>query len=88
MIADVVSSGVLKRLRVLDLRHGHVGSAGARQLAACADARNLELLDLTNNRLTDADVSALLAAGVRVRADRQQSAPYNDESILYFGDSE
>src|SRR5262249_29914364 len=49
-IEDVVASGVLDRLRVLDLRHGYVTDRGARLLADCPYARRLELLDLVNNR--------------------------------------
>jgi uncharacterized protein (TIGR02996 family) len=88
MISDLVASGLLKRLKWLDLRHGHVGDEGARLLAKCPDTRNLEALDLTNNRLTRAGATVLRAAGVPVRAERQQGAPYNDDAILYVGDSE
>jgi uncharacterized protein (TIGR02996 family) len=88
MIGDIVMSRLLKRLKMLDLRHGHVTDEGARLLASCPDAKNLEILDLTNNRLSEAGVSALRAVGVPVRADRQQNAPYNDEAILYCGDTE
>lgn len=88
MIADIVASGILKRLKWLDLRHGHVSDEGARLLASCPDARNLESLDLINNRLTGTGVSVLKTAGVSVRADRQQAAPFNDDAILYCGDSE
>jgi hypothetical protein len=88
MITDIVASGILKRLKLLDLRHGHVGDEGAGLLASCPDARNLEVLDLTNNRLTEAGVAALGIAGIRVRADRQQGAPYNDDAIPYCGDTE
>jgi uncharacterized protein (TIGR02996 family) len=87
-IEDIVGSGILKRLRSLDLRHGHVTDAGARLLADCPDARNLEVLDLINNRLTPQGIAALQAAGVRVRADRQQEPPFDNDRILYYGDSE
>jgi uncharacterized protein (TIGR02996 family) len=88
MIGDIVASGVLKRLKVLDLRHGHVSDEGARRLAGSPELRHLELLDLTNNRLTDAGVAALRATGVRLVSEGQQSPPYDFESILYYGDSE
>src|SRR5262245_59888902 len=52
MIEDFIASGILKRLRALDLRYGHVTDAGARLLAACPDIRNLQSLDLIGNRLT------------------------------------
>ena len=88
MAEEIVKSGVLKRLKVLDLRHGFITDEGARRFARCRDAKKLEVLDLINNRLTDAGIAALEAAGVRVRADRQQEAPYRDEQIFYYGDSE
>src|SRR5207248_5592445 len=46
-IEEVVNSGALKRLKVLDLRHGCVTDEGAKMLAGCPDAKNLELLDLS-----------------------------------------
>ena len=88
LIDDIVASGTLKRLKMLDLRHGHVTDAGARLLAGCPDARNLEVLDLINNRLTQQGIAALEAAGLPLRADRQQGHPFDDEHILDYGDSE
>jgi uncharacterized protein (TIGR02996 family) len=88
MIDDMVTSGILKRLKTLDLRHGHVSDAGARTLAACSDARNLEALDLVNNRLTAEGITVLQRVGIPVRAERQQEPPFHDDSILYYGDSE
>jgi uncharacterized protein (TIGR02996 family) len=88
MIDDIISSGILKRLRSLDLRFGHVTDAGARQLAACPDARGLQSLDLVGNRLTADGVRALTEAGIPVRADNQENPPYNDDRLLYYGDSE
>jgi hypothetical protein len=88
MIADIVASGLLKRLKFLDLRHGHVSNEGARLLASCPDTRNLEVLDLTNNRLTKAGVAALRTAGIPIRAGLQQRTPYDDDATLYCGDSE
>jgi hypothetical protein len=87
MIDDLISSGTLKRLRHLDLRYGHVTDAGAARLA-CPDARGLKTLDLIGNRLTAAGIRALTEAGISVRADDQEGRPYNDERLLYYGDSE
>ena len=42
---------------------------------ALASAHRLELLDLTNNRLTARGVGALRRAGVNVLAGRQQKPP-------------
>jgi uncharacterized protein (TIGR02996 family) len=88
MIEDIIASGILKRLKMLDLRHGHVSDVGARLLADCPDTRNLEVLDLINNRLGPEGIAALEAAGVAVRAEQQQTPPFDDERILYYGDSE
>ena len=49
---DIVESGILKRLKVLDLRHGRITDEGARTLAACPDLARLERLDLSHNELT------------------------------------
>src|SRR5262249_23952259 len=46
---EFVRSGILKRLRRLDLTGGRVTDAGARILAACPDLRRLEHLSLANN---------------------------------------
>jgi hypothetical protein len=86
--ADVASSGILKRLRSLDLRHGFITDEGARLLADCPELCRLERLDLTNNRLTPAGIAALRATGVPLVAEAQQTAPFDDEAILYYGDSE
>jgi hypothetical protein len=83
-----VASGILKRLKVLDLRHGYITDVGARLLAECPDSRNLEVLDLINNRLTAQGITALQAAGVHVRAERQQEEPYQEGVAIYCGDSE
>lgn len=87
-IRDVIASGRLNRLKFLDLRHGRVTDEGARLFAACPEARQLESLDLINNRLTAAGIEALTAAGIRVRADRQQEEPYREDAFLWYGDSE
>ena len=59
--------------------------AGARLLAASADAKRLEVLNLSRNALTGAGVAALKKAGVRVVADGQHPA---DEEYLYEVDRE
>src|SRR5262249_31657887 len=71
---EIVRSGILKRLKVLDLRHGLVSDEGARTLAGCPDLRNLKLLDLGRNALTAAGIEALRATGVGLRADAQHTA--------------
>jgi uncharacterized protein (TIGR02996 family) len=87
-VQDIVSSGILKRLQVLDLRHGFITDQGAKWLAECPDARNLEFLDLVNNRLTAVGIGELQSAGVPLRTERQQEEPYRNDAALYYGDSE
>jgi uncharacterized protein (TIGR02996 family) len=67
---EIVSSGILKRLRILDLSYGCITDQGAAVLAACADLKNLEHLDLTMNAMTENGIAALEATGVRVTADQ------------------
>jgi uncharacterized protein (TIGR02996 family) len=88
---EVVESGVLQRLKELDLGPGCITDAGARILAACPDLRNLQRLDLSRNRLTKAGIQVLKKTGVAVVAHDQQqpgaSGAY-DDAYLYEGDCE
>jgi hypothetical protein len=88
-VSEIVASGVLKRLKWLDLRHGRVTDEGARLLAECPDARRLEMLDLSRNGVTGAGLACLADAGVRARADKPLSP--NELAAgryLYEGDTE
>jgi len=85
---EIVQSGILKRLKMLDLMHGRITDAGARALAASPDIRNLELLDVSFNRLTPAGIDALLALGIKVLTRDQHAADVDDEEYLYHGDIE
>jgi uncharacterized protein (TIGR02996 family) len=82
----IVASGVLKRLKTLDIGYGNMTDAGARALAASPDLKNLEALDVSRNALTAAGVNALRAAGVRVVADEQHED--GDTEYLYGVDWE
>jgi hypothetical protein len=70
-IAEIIESGILKRLRVLDLSYGCVTDDGARALAACPDLKHLHHLDLTMNALTEEGIAALAATGVAFTAEDQ-----------------
>ncbi len=83
---DLVESGILKRLKVLDLRFGCIGDEGARILAGCPDTRRLERLSLANNELTPAGCELLEGLGIEVRVDSQHE-PGSDE-YLWSGDME
>ncbi len=93
---ELVESGVLKRLKVLDLQGGCMTDAGAAVLAACPDLKNLEALNLSRNALTPAGAALLQATGVKADVSRQHDGkPDEDEDedgqmpeYLYEGDIE
>ena len=70
-VKEIIASGILGRLKVLDLRHGCVTDAGAGLFAECADAKKLERLDLMNNNLSSAGIEVMKAAGIKVDAEHQ-----------------
>jgi uncharacterized protein (TIGR02996 family) len=82
----IVESGILKRLKTLDLAYGGMTDAGARLLASSPDVRHLVVLDVSRNALTGAGIAALRATGVRVAADDQHGA--DDEDYLFEVDLE
>jgi hypothetical protein len=83
---DLVASGILKRLEVLDLQHGTITDAGARTLAACPDLRHLDRLLIADNNLSGAGVAALRGTSIRVEAGAQHDI--DDENWRYEGDME
>jgi uncharacterized protein (TIGR02996 family) len=83
---EVVASGILKRLQVLDLGHGAITDEGAWVLAECPDVTNLRRLVVSRNALTRRGVRLLRATGVDVEAD-EQHAP-GDDAYLFEGDWE
>jgi hypothetical protein len=91
-VREILASGILKRLKVLDLKGGCVTDDGAKLLAASPDARKLERLNLDTNALTAAGVKALKTAGVKVTAPNQHHSvpPFEDElpEYLYYADIE
>jgi hypothetical protein len=84
----VVRSGILKRLQVLDLRHGRITDQGARVLAACPDLRHLERLDVARNSLTNDGVAILKQTGVAVEAGAQHTERDEEDAYMYEGDIE
>ena len=87
----LVDSDILKRLKVLDLRHGCMTDEGAMLLVTCPDLRNLEQLDLSRNALDDAGIAALQGTKVAVEIDHQHEPTGDDEErpqYLYAGDYE
>jgi|SRR5262245_5978306 len=67
----IAQSGILRRLRRLDLRQCGITDAGAEALARSPDLWRLEWLDVGGNRLTPAGVARLQGADIRVQWDSQ-----------------
>ncbi|MCE9562756.1 MAG: WGR domain-containing protein [Planctomycetes bacterium] len=72
-VTEVITSGLLKRLKVLDLSAGCVTDEGAKVLAASPDAKNLEQLNLDTNTLSTIGIKALQAAKVKFSAKTQHN---------------
>jgi hypothetical protein len=70
--------------------HGRISDRGAESLAGCPDLRNLELLDVSYNRLTKAGIAALeRACNARVVKHEGQYPPdIDDLEYLWQGDPE
>jgi uncharacterized protein (TIGR02996 family) len=82
----IVKSGILTRLKELDIGHGNMTDEGAKILAACPDLKKLESLDVSRNALTKKGIAALKAVGINVTADRQHEP--EEEDYLYEVDAE
>jgi hypothetical protein len=82
----IVDSGILGRLKLLDLARGAITDEGARTLAGCPDLSHLEVLDVSHNALTPEGVNLLRARGIEVRAGDQHDV--DDTYYLYEGDYE
>jgi uncharacterized protein (TIGR02996 family) len=82
----LVDSGILRRLKVLDIGYGNMTDEGARLLVGCPDLKHLEVLDVSRNALTARGIAALRATGIQVVADAQH-AP-DEEDYLYEVDFE
>lgn len=86
--AEIVKSGILRRLKVLDLRHGCISDAGAHLLASCPDVKNLEHLDISRNQLTNAGIRELRALIPSVQVEYQHGPDDDERRYLYEGDYE
>jgi hypothetical protein len=82
-IREIIDSGILKRLKVLDLQGGCVTDDGAKLLAASADAKKLERLNLDTNALTTIGVKALKAAGIKASTKTQHGEvpPFDEDEL-------
>jgi Ran GTPase-activating protein (RanGAP) involved in mRNA processing and transport len=70
---ELVESGLLKRLKVLDLYGGCISDEGAKVLAGCPDFKNLEFANLRKNALTAAGIKLLKATKVNLDVREQHT---------------
>lgn len=82
----IIASGILRRLKTLDVGYGNMTDEGARLLAACPDLKHLDSLDVSRNALTVDGIAALRATGIRVVADEQHGTDEDDD--VYDSDVE
>jgi uncharacterized protein (TIGR02996 family) len=83
----IVESGIMRRLKVLDIGYGNMTDEGASLLAECPDLKHLDLLDVSKNALTARGVNLLRQTGVRVVvADDQHEV--DEQEYLYEVDFE
>jgi uncharacterized protein (TIGR02996 family) len=68
---EIIESGILKRLKVLDLQGGCITDEGARLLAGCPDLKHLDYLNLRSNALTKTGEQAIAATGVKSTVSSQ-----------------
>jgi uncharacterized protein (TIGR02996 family) len=85
---EIVRSGILKRLTVLDLSWGRITDVGARVLARSPDLPRLQALALYNNALTEEGLSLLRKTGVPLVLEEPYQHGVRDRSYLYEGEME
>jgi uncharacterized protein (TIGR02996 family) len=68
---EIVESGILKRLKVLDLQGGCMADDGAKLLAGCPDLKNLDHLNLSRDALSKTGEQAIAATGVKADVSGQ-----------------
>jgi uncharacterized protein (TIGR02996 family) len=68
---EIVRSGILRRLKRLDLRNCGITDDGAAELARSPDLAHLDVLDVGGNLITPLVVSRLQEAEIRVQWDSQ-----------------
>jgi uncharacterized protein (TIGR02996 family) len=87
-VRALIDSGLLARLRFLDLAMGTITDEGAAVLAT-ADTGKLEVLDVSQNALSPAgqeQIGRALKKKLNLRMDRQSNAP--NPEWLYWGEME
>src|SRR6185369_3932662 len=91
-IKELIGSGMLKRLKVLDLHGGCVTDEGAKLLAANPDVKNLERLNLDTNALSAQGIKELKKAKINATTKHQHNEvpPFDDmmPEYLFYADIE
>ena len=87
---EIVESGILKRLKILDLSLGCMTDEGAELLAASPDLKNLEFLDLSRNALGPDGVKAIKSTRVKanVSAQHGETGPTDEELPEYLNEGD
>jgi uncharacterized protein (TIGR02996 family) len=83
---EIVDSGILQRLKTLDLSRGCITDEGARTLAGCADLANLDVLDLSCNALGKRGIRLLESKVKELHATEQHDVA--DNAYLFEGEME
>jgi uncharacterized protein (TIGR02996 family) len=83
---EIVESGILRRLKHLDLSRGCITDGGAQTLAGCAELANLDVLDLSCNALTRQGIRLLRSKVKELHATEQHDA--DDPEYLFEGEME
>lgn len=91
-VKELIASGLLERLKVLDLRGGCISDKGAELLAASPHLPKLEFLNLKRNALTTTGVKAIQATKVNADLGEQHTTTSfdsgNTPEYLFEGDYE
>jgi uncharacterized protein (TIGR02996 family) len=82
----IVQSGILRRLKVLDVGYGNMTDEGAALLAGCPDLKKLTRLDVSRNALSEEGIAALQKTGIEVVARDQHDE--GEEDYLFEVDYE
>lgn len=77
-VEELIVSGMLPRLRGLELRQCGITDIGAEMLARCPEVPKLEYLYLDHNLISPAGIEALAAVGVPV-SEQQRFSPSRDD---------
>lgn len=85
--AEIVGSGILRRLETLDLRYGCVSDEGVRLLLSSLDIRGLKSIYLDNNELTEVGCRLLEESGLPDISCESQAEP-GSGAYLFSGDME